>query len=47
MKLEQLQRKVRHLQSTACLVKDAQKHDELQQEAQELLAKAKQMAQNA
>jgi hypothetical protein len=35
-----LQRQVRYLRSIACLVKDAEKHDELQQEAQGLLEKA-------
>ena len=37
-----LQRQARYLQSIACLVKDAEKHDELRQKAQELLAKAAQ-----
>jgi hypothetical protein len=35
-----LERRARYLQSIACLVKDAAKHDQLQQEAQELMAKA-------
>jgi hypothetical protein len=35
-----LEKRARHLQSSACLVKDAAKHDELQQRAQELLAQA-------
>lgn len=35
-----LSRQARYLLSIACLVKDAAKHDELQQKAQELLAKA-------
>jgi hypothetical protein len=30
-------RQARYLQSIACLVKDAAKHDELQQKSQELL----------
>jgi hypothetical protein len=36
-----LERRARYLQSIACLVRDAAKHDELQQKAQELLVKAK------
>ena len=36
-----LQKRARYLQSIACLVKDVAKHDELQQQAQELLRKAK------
>jgi hypothetical protein len=35
-----LQRQARYLQSIACLVKDAEKHDELQQKAQELMDRA-------
>jgi hypothetical protein len=34
-----LLRRARYLQSIACLVKDAAKYDELQQQAQELLRK--------
>jgi hypothetical protein len=37
--IEMLKR-ARYLQSIACLIEDAQKHDELQQEAQTLLARA-------
>jgi hypothetical protein len=39
----QLRKQARYLLSIACLVKDAAKHDELQQNAQELLAKAKEV----
>jgi hypothetical protein len=38
---DELNRRARYLQSIACLVKDAARHDELQQKAQELLAEAK------
>ena len=37
---DELRKQVRYLLSVACLVKDAAKHDELQQKAQSLLAKA-------
>jgi hypothetical protein len=37
---DQLSKQARYLQSIACLVKDATKHDELQQKAEALLAKA-------
>jgi hypothetical protein len=35
-----LEKRARYLQSIACLVKDAEKHGELQRKARELLAKA-------
>jgi hypothetical protein len=35
------EKRARYLQSIACLVKDSAKHDELQQEAQALLAKVR------
>jgi hypothetical protein len=38
---DELRKQARYLLSIACLVKDAAKHDELQQKAQELLAEAK------
>jgi hypothetical protein len=38
-----LEKRARYLQSIACLVKDAAKHDELQQRARELLVKAEKM----
>jgi hypothetical protein len=38
---DELRKKARYLLSIAALVKDAAKHDELQQKAQELLAEAK------
>lgn len=37
---EELEKRARYLQSVACLVKDAEKHDELQQQARELLLKS-------
>jgi len=37
----ELEKQARYLQSIACLVKDAEKYDELQQKAGELLGKAK------
>ena len=37
-----LARQARYLQSIACLVKDVAKHDELQQQSQELTRKANQ-----
>jgi hypothetical protein len=41
VKAPDLEKRARYLQSIACLVKDAEKHDEIQQEVQNLLAKAK------
>ncbi len=38
---DELRKQARYLLSIACLVKDAAKHDEMQQKAQELLAEAK------
>jgi hypothetical protein len=38
-----LRRKARYMLSIACLVKDATKHDELQQKAQKLLAEAEKL----
>jgi len=35
-----LEKQARYLQSIACLVKDAEKHDEIQLKAQALLAEA-------
>jgi len=39
---DELRKQARYLQSIACLVNDAAKHDELQQKAQELIEKARQ-----
>jgi hypothetical protein len=36
----ELEKQARYLRSVACLVKDAEKHDEIQREAQSLFAKA-------
>jgi len=39
-KAPDLEKRARYLQSIACFVKNAEKHDELQRKAQELLTKA-------
>jgi hypothetical protein len=42
-----LQKQTRYLMSISCLVKDAAKHDELQQKAQGLLAQARAIRKNS
>ena len=40
---DELRKQARYLMSIACLVKDAAKHDELQQKAKDLIEKARQV----